>query len=120
MFDRQISAEIIEALADTPVVLVIGPRQAGKTTLVRSLPESGPNHEYVTLDDITSLSAARLDPAGFLQGRPMLCIDEVQRAPDLLLTIKAEVDRDRTPGRFILTGSANVLSLPKVSESLAC
>ncbi|HEY9568960.1 MAG TPA: AAA family ATPase, partial [Thalassobaculum sp.] len=105
------------ALADTPVVMVNGPRQSGKTTLVRTLPEAG--RLYLSLDDDTTLAAARSDPAGFVRDLDTVAIDEIQRAPDLLRAIKLSVDRDRRPGRFLLTGSANVLAVPRVAESLA-
>lgn len=109
----------MDALADSPVVLVNGARQTGKTTLVQSLVRDHPA-AYYTLDDTNVLSAARSDPQGFLSGLsgPVI-IDEVQRAPELFPAIKAAVDRQRTPGRFLLTGSANVLLLPRLSESLA-
>ena len=71
------------------------------------------------LDDDTVLAAAQSDPVGFVRGRRRTIIDEIQRAPDLLRAIKLTVDDDRTPGRFLLTGSANVLALPQLSESLA-
>ena len=74
---------------------------------------------YITLDDATSLEAALSDPVGFVRGLDRVTIDEVQRAPDVLRAIKVSVDEDRRPGRFLLTGSANVLALPQVSESLA-
>jgi len=108
---------IATALADTPVVMVIGPRQCGKTTLVRQF--ASENRDYVTLDDDTVLDAARSDPTGFVRGFDRVAIDEVQRAPELLRAIKRSVDSDRRPGRFLLTGSANILTLPQVSESLA-
>ncbi len=112
------SAERVSvALKDTPVVMVNGPRQCGKTTLVRSL--VGDRRRYITLDDDTALAAARNDPAGFIRGIDRATIDEVQRVPELLRAIKRSVDEDRRPGRFLLTGSANVLALPQVSESLA-
>src|SRR5207253_65670 len=104
-------------LTDTPVVMLIGPRQCGKTTLVRQFADK--EREYVTLDDDTVLEAARNDPAGFVRGFDMVTIDEVQRAPELLRAIKRSVDSDRRAGRFLLTGSANILTLPQVSESLA-
>lgn len=119
VFPRHAAAPLRAALADRPVVLLHGARQTGKTTLVRAVAEDA-GARYVTLDDLTVLSAARGDPAGFLAGFAQpLVLDEVQRAPDLLLAIKAAVDRKRTPGRFLLTGSANVLLLPQVAESLA-
>jgi predicted AAA+ superfamily ATPase len=98
-------------------VLLVGPRQAGKSTLAKTLV---PADRYVTLDEATTLAAAQRDPAGFLTPFDELTvIDEVQRAPDLLRAVKIAVDRRRRPGRFLLTGSANVLLVPRVSESLA-
>jgi predicted AAA+ superfamily ATPase len=116
-YPRFLDAPLRAALADTPVVMVTGPRQAGKTTLVREI--AGAGWEYRTLDDAAVLEAARRDPVGFVRAVDRLAIDEIQRAPDLLLAIKKSVDEDRRPGRFILTGSANVMTLPTVSESLA-
>jgi len=111
-------AELIDiALADTPVVLIAGPRQCGKTTLIRDL-VSG-SRAFLTLDDETVLASALSDPAGLLRGINKAAIDEVQRAPDLLRAIKRAVDEDRRPGRFLLTGSANLLTVPRVAESLA-
>lgn len=95
--------------------MVTGPRQCGKTTLVRGFT----SHRYITLDDDTVLEAARGDPSGFVRGLDHAIVDEVQRAPDILRAIKKTIDVDRRPGRFLLTGSANVLTLPQVSESLA-
>ena len=117
LFRRFSAARVTTALKDTPVVMVNGPRQCGKTTLVREFANRA--RAYITLDDDTALEAARDDPAGFLRGLDRVIIDEVQRAPDLLRAIKRSVDGDRRPGRFLLTGSANVLTLPQVSESLA-
>ncbi|MDO8185089.1 ATP-binding protein [Conexibacter sp. JD483] len=116
---RMIEPHVLRALEDTPVVMIEGPRQAGKSTLVRGYGIRAFNAEYVTLDDAIDLAAATADPQAFVRRPGMLVIDEVQRAPELLLAIKAEVDRDRRPGRFLLTGSADVLTLPRVSESLA-
>jgi predicted AAA+ superfamily ATPase len=99
------------------VILIVGPRRAGKTTLVRTMGE--PDRTYVTLDDRTALDAARSDPTGFIRGLDRVTIDEIQRVPDLLLAIKKTVDEDYRPGRFLLTGSANVLTLPRVADSLA-
>jgi predicted AAA+ superfamily ATPase len=115
-YPRHIAGAIRQAMADTPVVCLAGPRQAGKTTLVRTL---FPERAYVTLDDAGLNATARHDPVGFVAGLPSpVTLDEVQRAPELLPAIKMAVDRDRRPGRFLLTGSANLL-LPKTSESLA-
>ena len=117
LFARYLRPRIAEALADTPVVLVNGPRQAGKTTLARQF--AGPKRRYLTLDDESTAAAAREDPAGLLRALDGAVIDEVQRAPGLLLAIKRAVDEDRRPGRFLLTGSANVMTLPRVADSLA-
>ena len=117
MYERLIERRVHEALTDTPVVLIIGPRRAGKTTLVQSMNTDDRN--YLTLDDQTVLEAARSDPQGFLRGLDRVTIDEIQRAPELLLAIKKTVDEDNRAGRFLLTGSANVLTLPRVADSLA-
>lgn len=116
-YPRFIQAKVEEALQDTPVVCLLGPRQVGKSTLCQQL---APGRSYLTLDDHATLVVAKEDPTGFIQSLPeYVTLDEVQRAPELLLAIKAEVDRNRMPGRFLLTGSANLLLLPKVKESLA-
>jgi len=106
-----------EVLGDSPVVLINGARQTGKTTLAQTLTKERP---YLTFDDAGVLAAAKNDPAGFLAGiiEP-ITLDEIQHVPELFPAIKASVDRKRTPGRFLLTGSANVLLLPRLSESLA-
>lgn len=120
MKQRHITPRVLAALADTPVVFLQGPRQSGKTTLVQSLREHGHAADYHTLDDAAVLAAARSDPDGFVDSLPeRVILDEVQRAPDLFRAIKRSVDARRRPGRFLLTGSANALVLPKVSESLA-
>jgi len=117
---RHITSRVLAALADTPVVFVQGPRQSGKTTLVQSLSRQDRAAEYWTLDDAVVLVAARSDPDGFVDSLPeRVILDEVQRAPDLFRAIKRSVDAKRKPGRFLLTGSANALVLPKISESLA-
>lgn len=112
--------ELRAALRDTPVTMLVGPRQSGKSTLAQALVGELDDARYVSLDSGLNLSAAREDPAAFVGGDAQaMVIDEVQRAPDLLLEIKASVDRDRRPGRFVLTGSADVLSLPRVADTLA-
>lgn len=117
--ERWVRLRVEEALGDTPVVLVHGPRQVGKSTLVKAI-ATAKDSTYITFDDWRVLAFAREDPAGFLRAHPgQVVLDEVQRAPELLLAIKADVDRDRRPGRFLLTGSANVLTVPKVADSLA-
>lgn len=110
---------IVDALADTRVVFVMGARQVGKSTLTQEIARNEHPARILTLDDATTRAAALSDPTAFVAGldEPVL-IDEVQRAPDLLLAIKASVDRDPRPGRFLLTGSANVLTAPRVSEAL--
>ena len=117
MFNRFLESRAEEALSDTPVVLIVGPRRVGKTTLVKKMRED--SRDYITLDDQAVLEAAQSDPAGFIRGLNRAIIDEIQRAPDLLLAIKKTVDEDYRPGRFLLTGSANVLTLPRVADSLA-
>ena len=117
MYARLLEQHIDDALSDTPVVLIIGPRRAGKTTVVQSLKNT--SRTYITLDDQTALEAARTDPVGFVRGLEFTTIDEIQRVPELLLAIKKSVDEDFKPGRFRLTSSANVLTLPKVADSLA-
>ena len=120
MLRRHLTPLLREAVADAPVTLLIGARQAGKSTLAQSLVAEGLVASYLTLDDGATLAAATADPDGFVAGLDgTVSIDEVQRAPALLPAIKACVDRDRRAGRFLLTGSANVLLLPRVSESLA-
>ena len=116
-YPRFAASLVATALADTPVVMIAGPRQCGKTTLARDLVPD--KRDFLTMDDDTLLAAARSDPAGLLRGLGSVTIDEVQRAPDLLRAIKRQVNEDRKPGRFLLTGSANLLVLPQVSESLA-
>ena len=117
LYPRRIEARIAEALSDTPVVLIAGPRQAGKTTLVRQLATVG--MRYLTLDDELTLLSAKDDPVGMIRSLDRAIIDEIQRAPQLLLAIKKSVDENRRPGRFLLTGSANVMVLPAVADSLA-
>jgi len=117
VYPRFIEPRIRDALADTRVVLLSGPRQSGKTTLGRKL--AGKGMVYMTLDNATMLDAAQSDPVGFVRGLDRAVIDEVQRAPGLMLAIKESVDTDRRPGRFLLTGSADLMALPRVADSLA-
>jgi predicted AAA+ superfamily ATPase len=116
---RAVAPRLREALADTPVVLLHGPRQSGKTTLARMVGEPR-RYRYLSFDDESLRAAAVADPVGFvaaLTGRVIL--DEVQRVPHIFPSLKAAVDERRTAGRFILTGSANVLLVPTLAESLS-
>ncbi|NKM83608.1 DUF4143 domain-containing protein [Rhizobium laguerreae] len=115
--ERKARPIVETALADTRVVLILGPRQAGKTTLARQFADG--NRPYMTLDDAGTLNAAKSDPTGFIRGIDRAVIDEVQRAPDLMLAIKESVDRDEKPGRFLLTGSAKLATVPGIADSLA-
>lgn len=115
-FPRLVDESLRERLRVMPAVVVTGARQAGKSTLVREL---RPERRYVSLDDIEIVDAARRDPGLLVDGDEPVTIDEVQREPELLLAVKRAIDRRRTPGRFLLTGSANLLLMRGVSESLA-
>jgi predicted AAA+ superfamily ATPase len=119
LYPRFVRSRLVEALTDTPVVLVHGPRQCGKTTLAREVGDAG-GYGYISFDDDLMRASAQEDPVGFIADLPdKVVLDEVQRTPWLFTTLKAAVDRDRRPGRFILTGSANVLLVPKLADSLA-
>lgn len=120
LIDRQAHGHVVEALGHSRVVFVQGARQVGKSTLARQVVARDHPAAVLTLDDRGVRDAAEVDPRGFIAGlRGAAMIDEVQLVPDLLHAIKQAVDEDPTPGRFLLTGSANVLTAPKVSESLA-
>lgn len=116
MLARHISDYVLAAAAQNPVVTLLGPRQSGKTTLCRAL---FPDHDYVSLEAPDVRSRAVEDPRGLLSGGRPVVIDEVQRAPDLLSYIQVNVDEDPSPGRFVLTGSQNLLLMRSVSQSLA-
>ena len=114
---RSIRTSVDTALSDTPVVSLLGPRQVGKSTLVQRI---APDRPYLNLDQDSLAETAAADPGGFVDSLPdYVTLDEVQRVPDLMRAIKVSVDRDRRPGRFLLTGSANLLLLPTLTESLA-
>ena len=117
---QRFAAPLLEqSLADSPVVLIHGPRQCGKTTLAEVV--GGPaGYSYFSFDDAVTLGAATSDPVGFVgELPPKVILDEVQRAPALFTALKRAVDRDRRLGRFLLTGSANVLLVPQLADSLA-
>ena len=119
LYHRQAFSSVQEALADSPVVLIHGPRQCGKTTLALQVAKQQGYH-YLSFDVDDALLAAKADPVGFVRSLPERCIlDEIQRAPELFTSLKDTVDRRRDPGRFILAGSANILLLPKLADSLA-
>ncbi len=114
---RLVAKTLEDRLAVMPAVVLTGARQTGKTVLARGL--EGEGRRYRSLDDPDILDAARRDPEAVLDTPGPLALDEVQRAPDLLHAVKLAIDRDRRPGRFLLTGSANLLLMHRVSESLA-
>jgi uncharacterized protein len=119
LFRRYLATRLREALVDTPAVLIHGPRQSGKTTLARTVGEPR-GYRYVSFDDEAVRDAARRDPLGFVEGLSRRTIlDEVQRVPEIFTALKAAIDERRTAGRFILTGSANVLLVPRLADSLA-
>ena len=117
---RHAASLLEEILSDTPIAVVQGARQVGKSTLVQDVLTRRVSR-YVSLDDANQRAAAAADPVTFVEQLPGGClgIDEVQRSPGLVLALKASVDRDRRPGRFLLTGSANLLRLPAMEDSLA-
>ncbi len=117
LYGRSLQAALETALSDTPAVCLLGPRQCGKTTLTKQLPAS---RSYISLDEENYFRTAASDPTGFIKTLPeFVTIDEIQRVPELLPAIKYSIDQNRKPGRFLLTGSANLHFLPTVSESLA-
>jgi len=119
IYPRYIQPRVIEALSDSPVVLIHGPRQCGKTTLARQIADAE-GFAYLSFDDDVQRAAAQTDPVGFVADLPQrVILDEVQRVPEIFTSLKVAVDTQREPGRFILTGSANVLLVPRLADSLA-
>jgi predicted AAA+ superfamily ATPase len=119
LIERGMASVVADAMESARAVALLGPRQAGKSTLAQVLAGGRVPADYLTLDDDPVRSAARADPQGFVAalGRRTV-IDEVQRAPDLLLAVKSRLDRDRSPGQFLLTGSANLRRVPGVADAL--
>jgi predicted AAA+ superfamily ATPase len=118
-YPRHAEARLIEALSDSPVVLIHGPRQCGKTTLARVVGKSL-GYTYLTFDDEVPRRAAETDPTGFVSELPdRTILDEIQRVPAIFSALKSTIDRRRVPGRFMLAGSANVFLVPSLSDSLA-
>lgn len=119
MLERHIRARVEEALQDTRVVAVLGARQVGKSTLVKAIADEHLGARVMTFDDQVTRAAAQDDPTGFAMGLALpVVIDEVQRVPDVLLAIKQRVDQDPSPGQFLLTGSANILTAPRIADAL--
>jgi uncharacterized protein len=119
MYKRNIYDQLFQTIDESPVVFIKGARQSGKTTLVSEICKQKP-YSFVTFDDFFTLANAENDPSGFVEGlEKPAAIDEVQRAPKIFLPIKKDVDKNRHPGRYLLTGSANPLVVPKLSDSLA-
>lgn len=119
LYPRFAEPRLTEALADSPAVLIHGPRQCGKTTLAQTVGARA-GYTYVTFDDEVAREVATSDPVGFVADLPRrVILDEVQHVPHLFTALKVAIDRDRVPGRFMLTGSSNVLLLPRLADSLA-
>lgn len=118
LIPRHIRPQLVGALAEARVVCLLGARQAGKSTLVQEVAADEHPARYLTLDDPATLELAREDPAGFVAGSERLAIDEIQRVPDLLLAIKRVVDTEQTRGRFLITGSANIITHPRIADAL--
>lgn len=119
MYKRYSANAVKTALADTPVVFIMGPRQSGKTTLAKSLIDDA--WEYISLDDPQQLELIRADPSGFIRNleKEHTVLGEIQRMPELFVRIKQSVDENRKPSRFLLTGSANAMLRPRLTDTLA-
>jgi predicted AAA+ superfamily ATPase len=119
-FTRNITDDLILNIQNAPVTLLNGARQTGKSTLLKDLKKQGIISDYLTLDDLQTQAILLESPVQFLESLPIgTAIDEIQRLPEVFLSIKKVVDDNRVAGRFILSGSANVLALPKLADSLA-
>lgn len=119
LFPRHIRGDVVEALSDSRAVAILGARQVGKSTLVAQIASEEHPARLISLDDDATAAAAQADPTGFIADIDgPVAIDEIQRAPGLLLAIKRRLDTDQSRGQFLLTGSANILSLPRVADAL--
>lgn len=117
---RHVAPLVREALGDTPAVVLNGPRQAGKSTLAKEIAAEVPRARYLSFDDPEVVVAAVADPRSFVRQAPgLLVVDELQRVPELTLALKAEIDRDRRAGRYLLTGSTRYVTVPRLGDSLA-
>ena len=117
MVERRLGEVVSRRMDEEPVVVLQGPRAVGKSTLLRSLAVSRVR-EVIDLDDLGTRDAVRADPALFVRGEAPILIDEFQHAPELLDAIKAELNRDGSPGRFVLTGSTRYATLPVAAQAL--
>lgn len=119
VYHRSLEDKVLKGIKRSPAILLVGPRQSGKSFLMKAIAKEQAFH-YLTFDNVPTLAAARHDPVGFINSvnKPVI-FDEVQRAPELFLPIKADIDENRVPGRYALTGSANPLVVPKLGDSLA-
>jgi len=117
-YPRELAGEVDRALRIFPLVVISGPRQSGKTTMIRE-EEGLSGRAYFTLDELDLLNTARTEPEALLEAADEVTIDEAQRAPELFLTVKRLVDKKRRPGQFLLSGSANFQLLSTVSDTLA-
>lgn len=119
LFTRNVRGDVVDALADSRAVAILGARQVGKSTLVAQIAADEHPARLISLDDEATAEAARSDPAGFIADIDgPVAIDEIQRAPGLLLAIKRRLDSNQARGQFLLTGSANILSLPAIADAL--
>lgn len=116
---RYLEPRLIETVGDTPACVILGARQSGKSTFVEHFARTRA-YEYVTFDDPAAVGAMDADPVGYLESLgPRVVLDEVQRIARHFTSIKLLIDRDRQPGRFVMTGSANILAVPQLGDSLA-
>ena len=118
LIPRHIRPQLLKSLSEARVVCLLGARQTGKSTLVQAIARDEHPAHYLTLDDPATLELAREDPTGFVAGSERLVIDEIQRAPDLMLAIKRVVDNEPTRGRFLITGSVNIITHPRIADAL--